>query len=224
MEALLLGGAIVFQLGVFAAIWRWRMARRLQSPPYQTLERPPHTVLLHEKGDPVLSTELLWTHRPSVEVVFGGPQPQFADSILCARMHSAFPEEFMRDFCQIARTVDAAAIALMNQGFVREGDRLVGELNGRPVTATASGPLLTLAVDLDVHMRASAGSGSCGNPVLDALIDSSGVPEGDEGRILGFVHGEGGRIEGGQTQGCTATLSGPTLAPLLAAMTALLAN
>jgi len=57
--------------------------------------------------------------------------------------------------------------------------------------------LVDLAGQLSKRPWARAGKGDCGNPVLDMLIDSHGIPESEVERVLDLVHGRGGVIENG---------------------------
>lgn len=76
--------------------------------------------------------------------------------------------------------------------------RLKGKLSGRAVALTQTSAGVQLRVQVNSELFAERGSGDCGDPVLDLLIDSRGVPLGAREAVLALVHGKGAEISDGR--------------------------
>lgn len=80
---------------------------------------------------------------------------------------------------------------------------LSGHVMGRALSLgqlDASGIHLTLAVPQGLYPR--PGTGGIGDPVMDLLVESSGVPAEAREAVLALVHGRGACIEQGELRLC----------------------
>lgn len=75
---------------------------------------------------------------------------------------------------------------------------LQGSVHGRAVSLSQSAEGLSLVASMPQGLEAVLGSGSTGNPVLDMLLDTTGVPPGAEEAVLALVHGHGARLQDGE--------------------------
>lgn len=75
---------------------------------------------------------------------------------------------------------------------------LEGYMEDRLLQIEATGTSLRVNAAVDPSLRMVPGSGHSGNPVLDACMDSAGVPEHLIAPMLQLLHSQGGRCSDGQ--------------------------
>lgn len=83
---------------------------------------------------------------------------------------------------------------------------LQGSVYGRAVSLSQSGAGVSLVAAVPLGLEAALGSGNTGNPVLDMLLETKGVPPGAEEAVLALVHGQGARLKHGEL---SLTFAGP---------------
>lgn len=72
--------------------------------------------------------------------------------------------------------------------------------DGVEISVRQKGSAAEVWADIPHGPWARPGRGSCGNPVLDMLIDSHGIPDSECERVLEVVHGHGGLLDQGRLQ------------------------
>ncbi len=78
---------------------------------------------------------------------------------------------------------------------------LKGPVAGRACLLRQEGPSgLYLELALPPGLYARPGTGVSGDPMMDLLVESSGIPVGAREAVLALVHGRGAHIEGGRLQ------------------------
>lgn len=76
---------------------------------------------------------------------------------------------------------------------------LKGPVAGRACLLRQQGPSgIYLELALPPELFAQPGTGVSGDPMMDLLVESSGIPEGAREAVLALVHGRGARIGEGQ--------------------------
>ncbi len=75
---------------------------------------------------------------------------------------------------------------------------LEGYMEDRLLQIEATGTRLRVNAAVDPSLRMVPGSGQSGNPVLDACMDSAGVPDHLIAPMLELLHSQGGLCEGGR--------------------------
>lgn len=75
---------------------------------------------------------------------------------------------------------------------------LQGSVHGQGVSITQSAAGLSLVASVPKGLRAVLGAGDTGNPVLDMLLDTQGIPPGADEAVLALVHGHGAQLQDGE--------------------------
>lgn len=72
-----------------------------------------------------------------------------------------------------------------------------GKVDGIDVSVRQNGPVADVQVSVPQQVFVRPGKGDSGNPVLDLLVDSQGIPDAVVEPVLEVVHGRGGIIDRG---------------------------
>ncbi|MFT5585866.1 MAG: hypothetical protein ACI9VR_003461 [Cognaticolwellia sp.] len=87
----------------------------------------------------------------------------------------------------------------LTKGRLQTGHPFIqGSVHGRAVCITQTADGLSLVASVPAGLRAVLGAGETGNPVLDMLLETQGVPPGAEEAVLSLVHGLGAQLQDGE--------------------------